>query len=521
MVQRKKAEKNGNGANLGFEEKLWLAADKMRGHMDAAEYKHVVLGLIFLKYISDAYLEKRAELISISSTTGADPADPNEYLADNIFIVPDDALWPMLQAKAKTPQIGILVDDAMTAIETKNLTLKGVLTKDYARQALDKQRLGELIDLIGGIGLGDKESRSRDILGRVYEYFLSKFASAEGKNGGEFYTPQSVVKLLVEMIEPYRGRIYDPCCGSGGMFVQSEKFVQAHGGRKSDLSIYGQESNPTTWRLAKMNLAIRGVEANLGKQNGDTLHNDWHKDLKADYILANPPFNISDWRGEFLRDDVRWQYGTPPLGNANFAWVEHIIHHLSPSGIAGFVLANGSMSSHSGGEGEIRKKIIRDNLVDCMIALPNQLFYSTQIPACLWFLARNRQNGKFRDRRDSVLFIDTRKLGHLIDRTHREFTDEEIRSIARTYHAWRGEEDAGIYEDIPGFCKSATLDEIKAHDYVVTPGRYVGAEDVEEDDELFEEKMKGLTAKLNEQFKASSQLETIILKNLRGLNYDI
>ena len=388
MVQRKKIEKNGNGANLGFEEKLWLAADKMRSHMDAAEYKHVVLGLIFLKYISDAYLERRAELILQEPTTGADPNDPDEYLADNIFIVPKAAWWSELKNKAKTPQIGILIDDAMTAIENENVSLKGVLPKDYGRASLDKQRLGELVDLISGIGLGDRASRSRDILGRVYEYFLSKFASAEGKNGGEFYTPQSVVRLLVEMIEPYKGRIYDPCCGSGGMFVQSEKFVEAHGGRTTDLSIYGQESNPTTWRLAKMNLAIRGVEANLGQQNGDTLHNDFHKDLRADYILANPPFNISDWRGELLRDDVRWRYGTPPAGNANFAWVEHIIHHLAPTGVAGFVLANGSMSSNSGGEGEIRQRILEADLVDCMIALPGQFFYSTQIPACLWFLAR-------------------------------------------------------------------------------------------------------------------------------------
>jgi type I restriction enzyme M protein len=447
MVQRKKAEKNGNGANLGFEEKLWLAADKMRGHMDSAEYKHVVLGLIFLKYISDAYLEKRAELEAISSVTGADADDPNEYLADNIFIVPDDALWPTLQAKAKTPQIGTLIDDAMTEIEKDNPVLKGVLPKEYNRQDLDKQRLGELVDLISGIGLGDKESRSHDVLGRVYEYFLSKFASAEGKNGGEFYTPQAVVKLLVEMIEPYMGRIYDPCCGSGGMFVQSEKFVQAHGGKKADLSIYGQESNPTTWRLAKINLAIRGIEANLGKRDGDTLHNDLHRDLKADYILANPPFNISDWGGERLREDVRWQYGIPPVGNANFAWVEHIIHHLSPSGVAGFVLANGSMSSHAGGESEIRKKIIEENLVDCMIALPGQLFYSTQIPACLWFLARNRQNGKFRDRRGQILFIDTRKMGHLVDRTHREFTEEEIRSMARGGRCWRLRRYTGLLQE--------------------------------------------------------------------------
>jgi type I restriction enzyme M protein len=514
MVQSKKGEKN--GANLGFEEKLWLAADKMRSHMDAAEYKHVVLGLIFLKYISDAYLEKRAELASIP---WANPDDPDEFLADNIFIVPKEALWNGLQARAKTREIGLLIDDAMTAIENKNVSLKGVLPKTYGRRDLDTQRLGELVDLISGIGLGDKESRSKDILGRVYEYFLSKFASAEGKNGGEFYTPQAVVRLLVEMIEPYMGRIYDPCCGSGGMFVQSEKFVQAHGGRKTDLSIYGQESNPTTWRLAKMNLAIRGIEANLGQQNGDTLHNDFHRDLRADYILANPPFNISDWRGEQLRSDVRWRYGVPPVGNANFAWVEHMVHHLAPAGVAGFVLANGSMSSNSGGEGEIRKRIIEDNLVDCMIALPGQLFYSTQIPACLWFLARNRQNGRFRDRRGQVLFIDMRKLGHLTDRTHREFADEEIQRVARTYHAWRGEQDAGTYEDIPGFCKSATLDEIRTHDFVLTPGRYVGAEDVEEDGEVFEEKMEKLTLKLLQQFEDSKRLEKDIINNLRKWEY--
>ncbi|MBA2395730.1 MAG: type I restriction-modification system subunit M [Ktedonobacteraceae bacterium] len=521
MVQRKKVEKNGNGANLGFEEKLWLAADKMRSHMDAAEYKHVVLGLIFLKYISDAYLERRAELILQEPTTGADPNDPDEYLADNIFIVPKAAWWSELKNKAKTPQIGILIDDAMTAIENENISLKGVLPKDYGRASLDKQRLGELVDLISGIGLGDRASRSRDILGRVYEYFLSKFASAEGKLGGEFYTPQSVVRLLVEMIEPYKGRIYDPCCGSGGMFVQSEKFVEAHGGKATDLSIYGQESNPTTWRLAKMNLAIRGVEANLGQHNGDTLHNDFHKDLRADYILANPPFNISDWRGDLLRDDVRWCYGIPPMGNANFAWVEHMIHHLAPTGVAGFVLSNGSMSSNSGGEGEIRQRIVEADLVDCMIALPGQFFYSTQIPACLWFLARNRQNGKFRDRRGQVLFIDMRKLGHLVDRTHRELSDDEIENVTRIYHAWRGEQDAGEYEDIPGFCKSATLDQIRSHDYVLTPGRYVGAEDVADDGEVFEEKMEKLVLRLETQFDESRSLEEKIRENLRGLKYDL
>jgi type I restriction enzyme M protein len=516
MAQKKMAEKKGNGANLGFEEKLWQAADKLRGHMDAAEYKHVVLGLIFLKYISDAFQEQHDIL---STEEDADPEDRDEYTRLNIFWVPAEARWRELQAKAKLPGIGKLVDEAMFAIEKENPPLKGVLPKDYARQSLDQQRLGELIDLISTIGLGDLFSRSQDILGRVYEYFLSKFASAEGKNGGEFYTPQSVVKLLVEMIEPYRGRIYDPCCGSGGMFVQSEKFVQAHGGRLDDLSIFGQESNHTTWRLAKMNLAIRRIDCNLGEHNADSFHNDLHKTLKADFILANPPFNISDWGGDRLRDDVRWQFGKPPVGNANYAWVQHIIHHLAPSGVAGFVLANGSMSSNSGGEGEIRKEIIEADLVDCMIALPGQLFYSTQIPACLWFLTRNKKNGKFRDRSRHTLFIDARKLGHLVDRTHREFTDEDIHRIANTYHAWRGEKEAGEYQDVPGFCKSAETEEIAKHGYVLTPGRYVGAEDVEDDGEAFEEKMERLVTTLETQFNEAAQLTSMIRANLKDLGY--
>ena len=515
MAQRKIEEKkNGNGANLGFEEKLWLAADKMRGHMDAAEYKHVVLGLIFLKYISDAFQERYDTL---SNEEGADPEDRDEYLADNIFWVPREARWSALQAQAKLPAIGRLVDDAMIAIEKENPSLKGTLPKDYARPSLNSQMLGSVIDLVGTIGLGDKESRSQDILGRVYEYFLSKFASAEGKNGGEFYTPQSVVKLLVEMIEPYKGRIYDPCCGSGGMFVQSEKFVQAHGGRVSDLSIYGQESNPTTWRLAKMNLAIRGIESNLGPHNGDSFHNDLHKDLKADFILANPPFNISDWKGELLREDVRWKYGIPSVGNANYAWVQHMIHHLSPTGIAGFVLANGSMSSNSSGEGEIRKAMVEADLVDCMIALPGQLFYSTQIPACLWFLTRTKRNGKFRDRSGHTLFIDARKLGSLVDRTHRELPEVEISRIARTYHAWRGEKDAGEYQDVPGFCMSAKVSKMATHGFVLTPGRYVGAEEVEDDGEAFEEKMTRLVTKLKLQFEESDRLKRTILESLEGI----
>jgi type I restriction enzyme M protein len=512
------AGKSSNGASLGFEQTLWQAADKLRGNMDAADYKHVVLGLIFLKYISDAFQE-RYEILK--KEPHADPEDRDEYTAENVFWVPKQARWPDLQANAKQPTIGKLIDEAMLAIEKQNPSLKGVLPKDYARESLDKHRLGELIDLIGTIGLGDKESRSKDVLGRVYEYFLGQFAAAEGKKGGQFYTARCVVKLLVEMMEPYKGRVFDPCCGSGGMFVQSEKFVDAHGGRRTDLSIFGQESNQTTWRLCKMNLAIRGIEANIAWNSEGSFHNDAFKDLKADFVLANPPFNDSDWGGERLREDVRWKYGVPPVGNANFAWVQHFIHHLAPNGIAGFVLANGSMSSNQSGEGEIRKGIIEADLVDCMIALPGQLFYTTQIPVCLWFVTRNKANGKFRDRRRQVLFIDARKMGSLIDRTHRELSDEEIARIATTYHAWRGEKDAGKYEDVPGFCKSATVDEIESHGYVLTPGRYVGAEKAEDDEEPFEEKMKRLTAKLEEQFAESASLEAAIRKNLAGLGYPV
>ncbi len=514
-----------NGAVLGFEDKLWKAADKLRNNMDAAEYKHVVLGLIFLKYISDAFAEKHAELVA-QQAEGADPEDPDEYRADNIFWVPKEARWSALQAQAKQPTIGRLIDDAMVAIERDNPSLKGVLPKIYARPALDKQRLGELIDLVGTIGLGDAESRTRDILGRVYEYFLAQFASAEGKKGGQFYTPRCVVRLLVEMLAPYRGRVFDPCCGSGGMFVQSVEFVQAHasgngngGWARSNISVYGQESNPTTWRLAKMNLAIRGIDANLGPEHADSFHRDLHKDLKADYILANPPFNASDWGGERLRDDVRWKYGVPPPGNANFAWVQHFIHHLAPNGLAGFVLANGSMSSQQSGEGEIRKRIIEADLVDCMVALPGQLFYSTQIPVCLWFLARNKKDPRFRDRRGETLFIDARKLGTMVDRTHRELTDADIAKIAGTYHAWRGDPGAGEYEDVPGFCKSATTEAIAAHDYVLTPGRYVGVEPVEDDGEPFQEKMARLVATLQEQFAEAARLEEAIRENLRRLGY--
>lgn len=523
MAKTRKDAKNGSG-DLGYEAQLWQMADALRGSMDAAEYKHVVLGLIFLKYISDAFEERHAQLLA-EHAQGADPEDPDEYRAQNIFWVPSEARWAHLKAQAKQPTVGRLVDDAMAGIERDNPALKGVLPKDYGRPSLDKTRLGQLIDLISNIRIGDEASRAKDVLGRVYEYFLSQFASAEGKKGGEFYTPRSVVKLLVEMLEPYRGRVYDPCCGSSGMFVQSVEFIRAHANgngngskAKADISIYGQESNYTTWRLAKMNLAIRSIEGQIG--HGDTFHNDRHPDLKADFILANPPFNVSDWGGERLRDDKRWQHGVPPAGNANFAWVQHIVHHLAPAGVAGFVLANGSMSSNQSGEGEMRKNLIEADLVDCMVALPGQLFYSTQIPACLWFLARDRRNGKFRDRRGQVLFIDARKLGRMVGRTQRELTDEDIeRRIARTYHAWRGEKAAGEYADVLGFCRSATLEELRKHGHVLTPGRYVGAETQEDDGESFEEKMTRLAATLREQQLEAERLGATIAANLKELGY--
>lgn len=509
---------------LKLEATLWAAADKLRGHMDPSEYKHVVLGLVFLKYISDAFEERHHELIE-QEGEGADPEDPDEYRAENIFWVPSEARWEKLQAVAKQPEIGRLLDEAMEAIERENPSLRGVLAKDYARPVLDKRRLGELIDLISTIGLGGKENNARDVLGRVYEYFLGQFAGKEGKKAGEFYTPRPIVKLLVEMIEPYRGRVYDPCCGSSGMFVQSEEFIRAHGGRLGDISIFGQESNPTTWRLANMNLAIRGIEANLGPQADDTFHSDLHPDLKADFMLANPPFNMSDWRGDQLRDDARWRYGTPPVSNANFAWMQHMIHHLSPTGMLGLVLANGSMSSFTSGEGEIRKNIVEADLVDCMVALPGQLFYGTQIPACLWFLARDKsgkptKGGKtLRNRRGEVLFIDARKLGTMLNRTQKELTDDDISRIAGTYHAWRGKKGSEDYEDVPGFTNSATLDEIREHGHVLTPGRYVGAEDGNGDGEPFEEKMKRLTGTLRDQQAETVNLDAAIAHILGELGY--
>lgn len=519
------AEKNKNSANLGFERELWQTANALRSNMDAAEYKHVVLGLIFLKYISDAFEEQHARL-KAERKKGADPEDPDEYRAVNIFWVPKEARWSNLKANSKHPTIGKTIDDAMLAIERDNPSLKGVLPKNYAHPRLDKQRLGQLIDPIGNIGLGDRENRSKDILGRVYEYFLSQFASAEGKKGGQFYTPQCVVRLLVEMLSPYKGRVYDPCCGSGGMFVQSEKFVEVHGGRVGDIRIYGQESNHTTWRLANMNLAIRGINGNLGKEHADSFLHDLHPDLKADYVLANPPFNDSDWRGDLLKDDKRWKYGTPPASNANFAWVQHFIHHLAPTGVAGFVLANGSMSSNQSGEGEIRKNIIESDLVDCMVALPGQLFYSTQIPVCLWFIARDKKNGRFRDWRGETLFIDARKMGTMIDRVHRELTEEDIAKIAGTYHAWRSPAEAlakagkASYNDVTGFCKAVGIEEIGKHRYILTPGRYVGAAPQKEDDEPFDEKMARLTAELKKQMEKTTKLNKKIWKNLKVIGYD-
>ena len=525
--QKADATAGNSGATTGHEAELWRMADALRGSLDAAEYKHVVLGLIFLKYISDAFEERHAKL-EVERAEGADPEDPDEYRAENIFWVPPEARWSHLKAQARQAIIGRLVDDAMAGIERDNAALKDVLPKDYARPGLDYQRLGQLVDLISNIKVGDRDARSKDVLGRVYEYFLSQFASAEGKKGGEFYTPRCIVKLLVEMLEPYRGRVYDPCCGSSGMFVQSVEFIDAHatgngnGGKAprgvaTDISIYGQESNYTTWRLAKMNLAIRGIDGRI--EHGDSFHHDRHPDLKADFILANPPFNVSDWGGERLAEDRRWRYGAPPKGNANFAWVQHIVHHLAPAGVAGFVLANGSMSSSQSGEGAIRRSLIEADLVDCMVALPGQLFYSTQIPACLWFLARARGDGALRDRRGELLFIDARKLGRMVDRTHRELTAEDVARIADTYHAWRGEDGAGEYADVPGFCKSAALEEVRRHGHVLTPGRYVGAEVPEDDGEPFPDKMKRLTAQWREQQAEARKLDAAIDENLRRLGF--
>lgn len=516
-----------------IEKQLWKAADKLRKNIDAAEYKHVVLGLIFLKYISDAFSELHEKLLEGKGEyAGADPEDRDEYKAENIFFVPPSARWKYLQTRAKLPEIGKDVDEAMDAIEKDNPSLRGVLPKVYARKNLDPTSLGGLIDLISNIALGDAKARNADVLGHVFEYFLGEFALAEGKKGGQFYTPRSVVELLVEMLEPYKGRVFDPCCGSGGMFVQSEKFVEDHQGNIHDISIYGQESNQTTWRLCKMNLAIRGIDSSQVKWNNEgSFLNDAHKDLKADYIIANPPFNVSDWSGDLLRKDGRWKYGTPPTGNANFAWMQHFIYHLAPHGQAGVVLAKGALTSKTSGEGEIRKNMVEAGLIDCIVNLPGKLFLNTQIPAALWFMSRDRSNHKFRDRRNEILFIDARNMGHLINRRTREFSEEDIQKIAQTYHNWRNKfpSPGGVsrqpsgrggqnkaeraYEDIPGFCKAASIDRVRELDYVLTPGRYVGLPD-EEDDFDFEERFTSLKKEFEQQLLEEEKLNKQIQENL-------
>lgn len=500
-----------------LEKQLWKAADKLRKNIDAAEYKHIVLGLIFLKYISDSFEELFTKIqAGKGDYRNADPEDKDEYKAENVFFVPSEARWAFLRSHAKKPTIGKLVDEAMDAIEKENPSLKGVLPKVFARQNLDPASLGGLIDLVGNIALGDAKSRSADVLGHVFEYFLGEFALAEGKQGGQFYTPRSIVELLVKMLEPYQGRVFDPCCGSGGMFVQSEKFVEEHQGRVNDISIYGQESNQTTWRLAKMNLAIRSIDSSQVKWNNEgSFLNDGHKDLKADYIIANPPFNDSDWSGELLRKDGRWQYGVPPAGNANFAWLQHFVYHLAPTGQAGIVLAKGALTSKTSGEGDIRKSLIEDgNLIDCIVNLPAKLFLNTQIPAALWFMSRNRKNGKFRDRSEEILFIDARNLGFLINRRTRELSAEDVKKITDTYHNWRNPK--GKYEDIKGFCYSAKIEHVKNLDYILTPGRYVGLPD-EEDEFDFKERFVAFKLELEEQLKEEETLNKSIIENLRRI----
>ena len=493
-----------------FEAELFKAADKVRGNMEPSDYKHVVLGLIFLKYISDMFTAKYQALLKESPKT---IEDRDEYIAENVFWVPKKSRWEYLQENAKKPTIGVLIDDALRALEKDNESLKGVLPKDYARPALNKIMLGELIDLISKIALEKERNKNNDILGRVYEYFLGRFAGAEGKGGGEFYTPNSVVKLLVETLQPYKGRIYDPCCGSGGMFVQSEKFTTEHGGRIGDIAIYGQESNNVTWRLAKMNLAVRGIDSDIKWNNEGSFHKDEFKDEKFDFILANPPFNVSDWGGERLKEDVRWKYGVPPAGNANYAWLQHIVHHLKPNGRAGVILATGSMNSNTNNEGVIRTEMIEADLVDVMITLPKQLFFSTQIPACLWFLSKNKKT-----RKGQVLFIDARKLGSMISRSQAELNNEEIEKITKTVSTWR--EDDNKYEDIKGYCRSVPLSEITEHGYVLTPGRYIGAEEDEENNEDFTLKMKQLTEKLREQITKGEKFDLLIKQKLKDLGYD-
>lgn len=510
-----------------IEKTLWATADKLRANMDAAEYKHLVLGLIFVKYISDTFAARRVELnrrfvdpldeyFLPDATEGqiaAELEDRDYYKEDNVFWVPWSARWEALRSAAKQPQIGKLIDEALTLIEAENPKLKNILDKRYARAQLPDGKLGELLDLVSMIGFGEDAGQSRDVLGQVYEYFLGQFASAEGKKGGQFYTPASIVKTLVAVLAPHHGKVYDPCCGSGGMFVQSEKFIEAHGGRRGDVAIFGQESNPTTWRLAAMNLAIRGIDFNLGREPGDTFTRNQHPDLRADFILANPPFNISDWWHGSLTGDPRWVYGDPPAGNANYAWLQHMLYHLKPTGRAGIVLANGSMSSSQNSEGDIRRAMVEADVVEVMVALPGQLFFNTQIPACLWFLAKQKTT-----RKGEVLFVDARKLGTMISRSQSELTDEVINRIGGTVAAWRGKTDT--YQDAPGFCRSVKLSEIAEHGHVLTPGRYVGVEEVEDDDEVFAEKMRKLTEKLGEQMAKGAELDQLIRQKLGGLGYE-
>ena len=506
------------------EEKMWAMAYALRGTMDAAEYKHVVLGLIFLKHVSDAFEEYHSKLDLIGD---ADPEDPDEYHTQNIFWVPPEGRWARIMAQTRQPKIGQIVDGAMAAIERENPAIKNVFPKNYVRPALGKTRLGRIIDLISDIRVGDGESIPKDVWGRMYEYFLSRFANAEGRRGGEFYTPRSIVQLLVAMLRPCRGRVYDPCCGSSGMFVHTIEFMRAHangnennnGAKKtqSDVSIYGQELNHATWQLARMNLAMRDIDGSK-IAHGDSFHNDQHPDLKFDFILANPPFGISDWGGDHLQEDKRWICGTPPKGNANFAWIQHMLHHLTPSGMAGFVLANDSMSSNQSGEGDIRKSLVEANVVDCMVALPGQLFYSTQMPACLWFLSKSRVRNS---QKNNVLFIDARQMGMMADRMHREFTNDDICKISDTYRAWCGDKQAGKYSDVPGFCKDSTLDEIRKHGHVLTPGRYVGAESQPDNDESFEEKIKHLALQWRELHAKSEKLDGAIIENMKNIGFDM
>ncbi|MCB0878272.1 MAG: SAM-dependent DNA methyltransferase [Thermoleophilia bacterium] len=525
-MARKSAKKS---VEKTLEQRLWDAADALRGNQEPSEYKHVVLGLVFLKYISDRFTTRRNEIEAALSDPDSDEYIPNaerrerfledrdEYASKSVFWVPAEARWDAVQDAAKLPAIGQVIDHAMDLIEKENPSVRGVLPRNYGREGLDKGRLGQLVDLIGSIGFTETDDHgSDDVLGRVYEYFLGQFAGKEtGKDAGAFYTPRSVVKTLVEMLEPYHGRVYDPACGSGGMFVQSAEFVRVHGGKRTDISVYGQEFTDTTWKLAKMNLALRGIEADLGDRSADTFTSDLHPDLRADFVIANPPFNVSNWWDAKLDGDRRWEYGTPPQGNANFAWVQHFVHHLAPNGTAGFVLANGSLSSKTGGEGDIRRKLVEAELVDCIVAAPDKLFFNTGIPVSLWFVSKNRHGNGHRKRTGEVLFIDARKLGMMVSRKLRDLTDDDIARIADTYHAWRNKD--GEYEDVPGFCKAASIEDIAAHDFVLTPGRYVGAEEVEADDEPIDEKIERLTSELLAEFDRGRELEAVIRERLGEL----